>query len=250
MQSRLLPTNFAIQSKPLHVAVIMDGNGRWATQRGLPRVAGHRAGVAAVRRTVEHAPEMGVGRLTVYAFSADNWRRPMSEVQSILWLIRAYMHIECERLRKAGVRLQAIGRRDRIPKELLREVERVEAATARNQTLELRVAIDYSARDSISRTCAELPSGGSQAEIRAGLDRSFAAENVDLLIRTGGEKRLSDFLLWESAYAELHFTDCMWPEFQPEDLEAAIAEFRGRERRFGAVPAASPARSVSIGGAQ
>ena len=252
MQSKLPSTNFAIQSKPLHVAIIMDGNGRWATQRGLPRIAGHRAGVAAVRRTVEHAPELGVGRLTVYAFSADNWKRPMSEVQSILWLIRAYMHIECERLRSAGVRLQAIGRRDRIPRELLREIERVEAATSRNETLELRVAIDYSSRDSIARACAELPRSGSHAEIRAALEFSFAEKNgmVDLLIRTGGEKRLSDFLLWESAYAELHFTDCMWPEFQPEDLEAAIAEFRGRERRFGAIPVASTAPSLSLGGAR
>ena len=252
MQSKLLPTNFVVQSKPLHVAIIMDGNGRWATQRGLPRVAGHRAGVAAVRRTVEHAPGMGVGRLTVYAFSADNWRRPISEVQSILWLIRAYMHIECERLRSAGVRLQAIGRRDRIPRELLREIERVEAATANNNTLELRVAIDYSSREAITRACTNLPQGSGDDQARAALEQSLAAETgtVDLLIRTGGEKRLSDFLLWESAYAELFFSDCMWPEFQPEDLEGAIAEFRGRERRFGAVPTAKASLSLPLGGAQ
>ena len=230
----------------------MDGNGRWATGRGMPRVAGHRAGVAAVRRTVEYAPELGVRCLTLYAFSADNWRRPLEEVQSIFWLIRAYLRIECERLRAAGVRLEAIGRRDRIPAPLLKEIERVEAATARNQKLRLRVAIDYSSRDAIARACAQVPAHASLPQVRAALDSALALEcgNVDLLIRTGGEKRLSDFLLWESAYAELHFTDCKWPDFQPADLEAAIGEFRGRERRFGAVPAVSASPALVLGGAQ
>jgi undecaprenyl diphosphate synthase len=252
MQSKSPLANFAIQSKRLHLAIIMDGNGRWATQRGLPRVAGHRAGVAAVRRTIEHASELGVGTLTVYAFSADNWRRPASEVQSILWLIRAYMHIERERLRSAGVRLLAIGRRDRIPKALVSEIERAEAATAQNRKLEVRVAVDYSSRDAITQACAGLPQGSGPEEARAALDRTLAAENgaVDLLIRTGGEKRLSDFLLWESAYAELYFSECMWPEFQPADLEAAIAEFRGRERRFGTVLSASGSPSLLAGGAR
>ncbi|WP_041855784.1 di-trans,poly-cis-decaprenylcistransferase [Candidatus Korobacter versatilis] len=243
--------NFAVQSESgLHVAIIMDGNGRWATQRGLPRAAGHRAGVAAVRRTVEHAPDFGVRRLTVYAFSADNWRRPSAEVQSIFWLIRAYLRIECERLRSAGVRLEAIGRRDRIPKGLLSEIERVESITAANRKLELRVAVDYSSRDAIARACAGLPESASPKHVRAALDASLSAGHgdVDLLIRTGGEKRLSDFLLWESAYAEFHFTPCMWPDFQPADLDAAINAFRARERRFGSVPAIASVPALQIGG--
>jgi len=236
--------NFALQSaanKGLHVAIIMDGNGRWATRRGMPRVAGHRAGVAALKRVVEHAPDVGVRVLTVYAFSADNWGRPPAEVQSLFWLMRAFLRLETERLRQKGVRVQVIGRRDRVPEAVLRVVNRTEFVTAAGRRLLLRVAVDYSAREAIARAAAGL-SGASHTQpidaARRALQRELTHEagEVDLLIRTGGEKRLSDFLLWESAYAELLFTDCMWPDFGPAQLDAALDEFRHRERRFGAVP--------------
>ena len=240
----------------LHVAIIMDGNGRWAARRNLPRVAGHRAGVAVVKRIVEHAPHVGIGCLTVYAFSSDNWRRPAAEVQSIFWLLRAFLRLERTRLRQAGVRLEVIGRRDRVPKLLLREINQAIAATAGGTKLLLRVAIDYSSRDaimsgalSVSRTFLNDRLPGASL-LRDMLAQELAAEggDVDLLIRTGGEKRLSDFLLWECAYAELWFTDRMWPDFEESDLDAALAEFRQRERRFGSVPAASA--PVLVGGAR
>ena len=229
----------------LHVAIIMDGNGRWATRRGLPRVAGHRAGVAAVRHIVEHAPSLGIARLTLYAFSADNWKRPPQEVQSLFWLMRAYLRLETKRLQERGVKLEVIGRRDRLPNRLLREIEQAELATAEGRCLHLRIAVDYSARDAITRaaaglTCAAGHDAVPSLEIlQRMLSNTLNAESsdVDLLIRTGGEKRLSDFLLWECAYAELFFTDRMWPDFDANDLNSALREFRSRERRFGGVPA-------------
>ncbi len=227
-----------------HVAIIMDGNGRWATRRGLPRIAGHRAGVAALRRVVERAPDIGISCLTVYAFSSDNWRRPISEVQSIFWLLRAFLRLETERLRQRGARLQVIGRRDRLAKSVLLEIDKTECATATGRRLHLRVAIDYSSRDAITRAVAiataeglnhGLPSLDSLGPLLAQALIAGSGD-VDLLIRTGGEKRLSDFLLWESAYAELIFTDTMWPDFDERALESALDEFSCRERRFGAVP--------------
>jgi undecaprenyl diphosphate synthase len=258
MQSNLLRLeNFAIQSG-LHVAIIMDGNGRWAARRGLPRVAGHRAGAAAARRTVEHALNLGIRALTLYAFSSDNWRRPAFEVQSIFWLLRGYLRLERERLRQNGARLEVIGRRDRLPPALLREIEDVEAATARGCRLLVRVAVDYSSRESIAQAALAIADSAGEQGSEAGpefratkmLGRLIAAKNgsagdVDLLIRTGGEQRLSDFLLWESAYAELLFLDRMWPDFSEEDFEAALEVFRQRERRFGGVPATDV---VAIGG--
>ncbi|MGA7078436.1 MAG: di-trans,poly-cis-decaprenylcistransferase [Terriglobales bacterium] len=231
----------------LHVAIIMDGNGRWATRRGLPRVAGHRAGVATVRRVVERAPALGIQRLTLYAFSSDNWRRPAAEVESIFWLMRAYLRLETERLRHHGARLEFIGRRDRLPSLLVREIEQAEDATAKGRRLHLRLAVDYSSRDAITRAAAGVTSAlpsylpPSADLLGRELARALTAESgeVDLLIRAGGEKRLSDFLLWESAYAELLFTDRMWPDFDASDLDAALGEFNRRERRFGGVPAAS-----------
>jgi undecaprenyl diphosphate synthase len=235
--------NFTSQShrnQGLHVAIIMDGNGRWANRRGLPRVAGHRAGVAALKRIVEHAPDAGVRSLSVYAFSADNWARPAAEVQSLFWLMRAFLRLETERLRQKGMRLQVIGRRDRIPAALLREVNHAEFVTAPGRRLLFRVAIDYSARDTIARAAGSIQDQ-SLADPRTALQSELTREagDVDLLIRTGGEKRLSDFLLWESAYAELFFTDCMWPDFSPAEFDSALAEFRHRERRFGTVPTAA-----------
>lgn len=234
-------------NRELHIAIIMDGNGRWALERGLPRVAGHRAGVTAARRVVERAVDLGIGRLTLYAFSSDNWRRPLAEVQSIFWLLRAFLRLEARRLRERDVRLRVIGRRDRLPEAALREIEKTEAITAGGRRLTLCVAIDYSSRDAIACAAAEARSGlsnersSSSETFRLLLLQSLMehSSEVDLLIRTGGEKRLSDFLLWESAYAELFFTDRMWPDFDASDLESALKEFSRRERRFGGLAAAA-----------
>jgi undecaprenyl diphosphate synthase len=243
----------------VHVAIIMDGNGRWATRQGLPRVAGHRAGVDTVRRIIEHAPELGIRRLTLYAFSSDNWSRPAHEVQTILWLIRTYLRAEREKLRRRGARLEVVGRRDRLPKPLLREIEQTEFSTRGGRSLHLRIAVDYSSRDAITRAaaCAISESDGdsqpSAELLRRLLTRALTAEGgeVDLLIRTGGEKRLSDFLLWESAYAELWFTDRMWPDFDAGDLDRAIKEYRSRERRFGGILQPGPdAQPMPAGGAR
>ena len=237
----------------LHVAIIMDGNGRWATRRGLPRLAGHRAGLAAARRVVEHASDIGIRCLTLYAFSSDNWRRPPAEVQSIFWLLRAFLRMETERMRERGARLQVIGRRDRLSEPVLRAIEKSEWVTAAGRRILLRVAIDYSSRDAIVsaavravRAVSDDPEPCSDA-LRPILLQALGGDagDVDLLIRTGGEKRLSDFLLWESAYAELLFTDRMWPDFDGADLDAAVEEFRHRERRFGGVPA--PVVSIAGG---
>jgi undecaprenyl diphosphate synthase len=232
--------------KRLHVAIIMDGNGRWAAQRGLPRTAGHRAGISALRRIVERAPGAGIGCLTMYAFSSDNWRRPVAEVDAIFRLLRIFLRIETSRLRENGVRLEVIGRRDRLPQAALQAIERAERATAGGARLHLRVTVDYSSREAITRAAASaiLTLGPDRAGCLdsqgASLGRALTAESgeVDLLIRTGGEKRLSDFLLWECAYAELVFLKRMWPDFDAADLDAALDEFHLRERRFGAVPAA------------
>jgi undecaprenyl diphosphate synthase len=250
VQSINVQGNFTMQSEfrpGLHVAVIMDGNGRWATRRGLPRVAGHRAGVAAARRVVEYAPDAGIRTLTLYAFSSDNWSRPETEIQRIFWLLRAFLRLETKRMREQGVRLQVIGRRDRLPNLVRREIEKAELATAEGCRLQLRVAVDYSSRDAIARAAAgaaSVLSNGTQPSpelLGEMVMHALTAKSgeVDLLIRTGGEKRLSDFLLWESAYAELVFTDRMWPDFNEADLDAALEEFRHRERRFGSVPAST-----------
>jgi undecaprenyl diphosphate synthase len=198
------------------VAIVMDGNGRWATRRGLPRAAGHRAGAQAVRRVVEAAPGLGISALTLFAFSADNWKRPPAEVASLLRLFARYLRTETARLVANGVRLELIGRRDRLPAPLVAAIVAAERTTAAGTTLHLRLAVDYSAR----------------AAIRAGR----ILPDVDLLIRTGGEQRLSDFLLWECAYAELCFIDTMWPDCGAADVAAAVREFHARERRFGGLP--------------
>jgi undecaprenyl diphosphate synthase len=237
----------------LHVAIIMDGNGRWAGRRGLPRIAGHRAGLGAARRIVEHASDVGVRCLTLYAFSSDNWRRPTAEVQRIFWLLRAFLRMETERMRQRGARLEVIGRRDRLPVPVLGAIEQAEWSTRAGRGILLRVAIDYSARDAIVSAAAQAVAAVSDQAaptcdvLRPLLMRALAGDagDVDLLIRTGGEKRLSDFLLWESAYAELLFTDRMWPDFNEADLDAALEEFRHRERRFGGVPA--PVVSIAAG---
>ncbi|MPY90579.1 MAG: di-trans,poly-cis-decaprenylcistransferase [Luteitalea sp.] len=209
-----------MQQSFLHVAVIPDGNGRWAAARQRPRTDGHRAGARAVRRTVECAPAHGIGMLTLYAFSSDNWHRPASEVRTLMKEFEQFLRGETARCVAEGVRVRVIGRRDRLAKRLVRAIEATEAATAACDRLRLNLAVDYSSRDAIGRG-ELLPA-------------------VDLLIRTGGEQRLSDFLLWECAYAELYFTDRRWPDFDAPHLARALADYHGRERRFGRVPGATP----------
>jgi undecaprenyl diphosphate synthase len=226
----------------LHVAILLDGNGRWAAARGLARSEGHRAGVAAVRRVVRAAPSLGIGTLTLYAFSANNWDRPSGEVSSLLALLEDYLRAEAPECAAHGVRLRVIGRRDRIPPSLVEAIETAERATAGGRTLELRIALDYSSREAILRASCWMMSSRevSESEFSRRLAQVTHAgpltPDIDLLIRTGGERRLSDFMLWECAYAELLFTPRMWPEFEAQDLAAAVEDFLGRERRYGRLP--------------
>jgi undecaprenyl diphosphate synthase len=227
-------------SAQLHVGIIMDGNGRWAVARGRPRSAGHAEGARAVRRIVEAARAAGIGTLTLYAFSADNWRRPAREVSSLMSLFRRYLHAETARCVENGVRLSIIGRRDRLGETLRAAVAAAEAATADGTALDLRIAIDYSAREAIVRAAELARQVDSGDALTPGLFGRLLAQasgadarDVDLLIRTGGEQRVSDFLLWETAYAELYFTQRMWPDFNAADLEQALRDFRSRDRRFG-----------------
>jgi undecaprenyl diphosphate synthase len=234
--------NHADTTDPLHVAIIMDGNGRWAERRGLPRPAGHRAGADAVRRVVEAAPKLGITTLTLYAFSSDNWRRPQDEVGALMGLLRHYLRQELRALLENDVELIVLGRRDRLPAGLSEEIKAAEQASAGGKRLKLQIAVDYSARDTILEAAAawradHTPSRAEFARLLGGMTQS-ASRDVDLLIRSGGEKRLSDFLLWECAYAELCFVDRLWPDFGEADLTAAIEDFRRRERRFGGVTSA------------
>ena len=243
MQSEIAPRtapHLALHlNEKLHVGIIMDGNGRWATRRGLSRLRGHEAGVEAIRRIVEVAPKHGIGTLTLYAFSTDNWRRPKAEVAALMRLLRFYLANEVRSLVRNGVRLSVIGRRDRLPEGIATEIARAERVTADGDTLHLRIAVDYSARDAILNAAAKAAALTSLT--REAFSQLVTGEvslrDVDLIIRTSGEKRLSDFLLWEGAYAELHFTERMWPEFDASDLKEALAAFRGRERRFGGLQA-------------
>src|SRR5436190_5044417 len=230
-------------SARLHVAIIMDGNGRWATARGFPRSAGHTAGVRTARNIVEGAVRAGVGTLTLYAFSADNWARPRPEVLALMRLFRRSLMVESKRCLENGVRLSIVGRRDRLPASLRQTIVQAEALTAGGRSLHLRVAVDYSSRDAILRAASraknlDTPLNRERfGQLLADVDHDPApVRDVDLLIRTGGEQRLSDFLLWECAYAELVFSPTMWPDFDEAHLLDAIREFEGRERRFGRVP--------------
>jgi undecaprenyl diphosphate synthase len=226
-----------------HVAINMDGNGRWALARGRSREHGHAVGASTVRRTIEAAPALGITTLTLYAFSSDNWRRPPPEVANLMQLFGRYLQSEREHLVERRVRFSVIGRRDRIADALRRSIEEVEACTSAGTALHLRVAIDYSAREALLMAAARLASGPPptrEAFERALLDATHAppgTRDVDLFIRTGGEQRLSDFLLWESAYAELYFTRVPWPEFTGADLAAAVEAFASRDRRYGRVGA-------------
>jgi undecaprenyl diphosphate synthase len=225
----------------LHVAIIMDGSGRWATQRGLAREAGHRAGRQAVERVVEAAPRLGIGTLTLFAFSGDNWHRPAREVRNLMQVFEDYFRRASNDYPPRGIRVSVVGRRDRLIPSLLQAAEGAEAATAGGQTLHLRIALDYSGRDAILRAAHRLRKGhapSAEEFARALAEVMNAGElipDIDLLIRPGGEQRLSDFMLWESAYAELVFTDRLWPDFDAQDLETALAEFHCRDRRYGRV---------------
>src|SRR5207247_187747 len=231
-----------------HVAIIMDGNGRWATTRHLPRSAGHTTGVRTARNIVESAVRAGIGTLTLYAFSSDNWARPRPEVVALMRLFRRSLLIESKRCLENGVRLSIVGRRDRLPASLRQTIVQAEAVTAGGRNLHLRVAVDYSSRDAILRAAAQSKkidaplSRERFAQLLADVDHDPApVRDVDLLIRTGGEQRLSDFLLWECAYAELVFSPKLWPDFAPADLAAAVADFRSRQRRFGGLAPAPAA---------
>lgn len=222
-----------------HVAINMDGNGRWALERGRPREEGHIAGASSVRRTVESAPSFGITTLTLYAFSSDNWRRPRGEIDNLMFLFQKYLDSECAHLVDRGVRFSVIGRRDRIAAGLRRSIEQVERSTREGAELHLRVAIDYSARGALLEAAARIANGTPPT--REAFERALCeaihapsgTRDVDLLIRTGGEQRMSDFLLWESAYAELYFTDVQWPDFTEAELAAAVQAFAARDRRYG-----------------
>ncbi len=224
-----------------HVAIILDGNGRWAQRRGLPRVAGHRAGAAAVRRVIAAAPSLGVGTLTLFAFSSDNWRRPAAEVGALFQLLGGSLRREARECERNGVRLTFPGRRDRLPTGLVEIMREAEQVTAAGRELWLRIAVDYSGRDTIQAAAAITGANPSREAFLAALGAAAhepePAPEVDLVIRTGGERRLSDFLLFESAYAELEFLDSLWPEFRPADLAACLERFRRRDRRFGGLKA-------------
>jgi len=229
-------------STPLHVAIIMDGNGRWAKARGLPRTVGHKYGVDALKRTVEGAATAGVGTLTVFGFSTENWRRPGAEVSELMKLLKAYVDSDLERLALEGVKVRIIGRRAGLTADILEVIERAEMRTADNSKFTLQVAFNYGGQADIADAARALahavkdgaldPAAITEAVFQNAL--STHGKAPDLIIRTSGEQRISNFLLWEAAYAELVFQDVLWPDYGPDHLKAAIAEFHRRERRFGA----------------
>ena len=227
---------------PRHIAIIMDGNGRWAKARGLPRIAGHRRGADAVRRTLEAAGELGVPYLTLFGFSSENWKRPHDEVDDLMGLLRHYLRGEIAELHRNGVRLRVIGDRGRLSADIVALIENAEALTRDNQSINLTVALSYGGRAEIvaaARAVAAKAAAGRLAP--EAIDEALIAAHLftadlpdpDLLIRTSGEQRISNFLLWQCAYAELVFTKTLWPDFGRADLEQAITEFSGRERRYG-----------------
>jgi undecaprenyl diphosphate synthase len=226
----------------LHAAIIMDGNGRWAKQRALPRALGHRAGVQALRRTVEAARELGINRLTVFGFSTENWRRPASEIAELMSLLKAYVSSDLEQLAREGVRVRIIGRRTDLPRDILDIIEHAEARTANNNRFCLQVAFNYGGQADIVDAARRLAAAAERGEIAAAdIDEAAFSASLstrdgpapDMVIRTSGERRLSNFLLWECAYAELIFQDVLWPDYGPAHLKAAVEEFTGRERRYG-----------------
>lgn len=227
----------------MHVAIIMDGNGRWATRRGLPRTAGHIEGAKAVRTAVEAAARANVKILTLYAFSSANWARPPAEIAALMRLFGQYLFTETRRCVEQSIRINVIGRRDRLGENLLRSIEQSERSAAAGSGMLLRIAVDYSSQHSILQA-AQRAGGGADLtpEDFHGLLNEVdhcanPASEVDLLIRTGGERRLSDFLLWECAFAELHFSDCLWPDFDEQRFRGALEDYGSRQRRFGGLSA-------------
>jgi undecaprenyl diphosphate synthase len=224
-----------------HVAINMDGSGRWALVRGRPRKEGHIAGATAVRRAVESAPALGITTLTLYAFSSDNWHRPPSEVENLMLVFEEYLDSECAHLTDGGVRLSVIGRRERIPDSLRRSIAHIEERTSKGTSLHLRLTIDYSARDALLAAAGRVAQGTLptreifERSLHEVLHAPSGTRDVDLLVRTGGEQRLSDFMLWESAYAELYFTDVLWPDFNGAELASAVQAFAARDRRYGGI---------------
>lgn len=238
------PSPAAKPQPPAHIAIIMDGNGRWATRRGLPRVAGHRAGADAVRRTVTACGELGVRFLTLYAFSSENWKRPASEVSDLFGLLRLYLRRELAELHANGIRLRVIGERSRLPADVVELIAEGEKVTAGNNRFTLVIAVNYGGQAEIvsaARRIAEAVKAGrlDPASIDEAVFESYLdttdIPHPDLLVRTSGEQRLSNFLLWQTAYTELIFTPTLWPDFGREALEEAIDEFHRRDRRYGAV---------------
>ncbi|SMC24750.1 undecaprenyl diphosphate synthase [Andreprevotia lacus DSM 23236] len=230
-----------LNAVPRHIAVIMDGNGRWAKQRFMPRIFGHKRGVDALRETIKACDAMGVEFLTVFAFSSENWRRPVDEVSFLMGLFLRVLESEIERMHANQIRLRIVGNRERFTPDLLALIEQAEASTAGNTGLTLSVAVDYGGRwDVIQATQAmlaerpELAAGFDEGDLAPYLAMNYAPE-PDLFIRTGGEQRISNFLLWQLAYTELYFTDMLWPDFGRAALEEAVAWFGGRERRFGRI---------------
>ena len=223
---------------PLHVAIIMDGNGRWAQARHRPRVFGHQAGVETVRRIVEDAADMGIRYLTLYSFSTENWTRPKAEIASLFNLLRKYVEDDLNTLNRNNVRVRILGSREGLKTDLLELIHRVENTTKKNTEFHLNIAFNYGGRDEILRAAGKAAADGknlttiTEAELTPYLDTADLPE-PDLVIRTSGEKRISNFLLWQTAYSEFVFTDVLWPDFTKTDLEAAIANFQNRERRFG-----------------
>ncbi|MGA2985240.1 MAG: polyprenyl diphosphate synthase [Terriglobia bacterium] len=226
----------------LHVAIIMDGSGRWAQARGMPRAAGHRAGRAAVGRAVGAALERGIGVLTLFTFSTDNWGRPESEISELMRTFEGFFRVDCPALAAQGVRVTVIGRRDRLPVSLRDAIVKIETTSGAPAEMHVRLAIDYSGREAIlhaARRFQQISEDSAEGFTRLLAETEPAGEpapDVDLLIRTGGEQRLSNCPLWEIAYAELYFTPCMWPDFGPAELDAAMQEFGTRRRRFGRIP--------------
>ncbi len=228
---------------PLHIAIIMDGNGRWAKARGLPRTMGHRAGIEAVRRTIEAAGAQHVGYLTLYSFSSENWRRPATEIGELMGLLRYYLRSELATLHKENIRVRVIGDRKKLPADIVEQIDRAEALTNDNKKLTLTLALNYGGRQEITEAARNLAQAVERGEVKADavdedVFQSFLftrdTPDPDLVIRTSGEKRISNFLLWQSAYAEYVFMDVLWPDFSAEQLTQAIEEFTRRDRRYGA----------------
>jgi undecaprenyl diphosphate synthase len=220
---------------PHHIAIVMDGNGRWATKRFLPRVAGHKKGVDALRACVRHCGDLGVKVLTVFAFSSENWSRPADEVSGLMELLGAALAREVPKLQKEGVRIHFVGDRAALSEKVRNGLVHAEAITATNTRLVLNICFNYGGRWDIAQAAAKLAARG-EAITEQNLDRAMALAHVpdpDLVIRTGGELRISNFLLWQAAYSEMYFTDKLWPEFDAAALDAAIADYAKRERRFG-----------------